>query len=265
MPTRRKQPPATKSSEKINPAKSPAAQVAPVEGTKPSAPNDSWKVKAAGFLFALILLAALWSAGVFNALFAGPKVPLPRQVDDLTLGMTLDEVVAKYPLLNMDPVLEKNKVHSLEELFKKKPSLKKALPQLQRALRSFNNDPQFGITTLKASNGLKGSTTVDLIFYLPNHKLYFISSMWESTDGANIPIEDWAHQFRRWKKGNSGSAENLGNNVTLKEWNFVDDQTEMVLRSLDYSGKVQKWQDLRDASNEAAQSAFAKYRLEAAN
>jgi hypothetical protein len=163
----------------------------------------------------------------------------------------------------MDRVLEQNKVKTMEELFKKKPSLKKNLAQLQRALRSFNNDPQFGITTLKASNGLKGSTTVDLIFYLPNNKLYFMSSMWEAGEGAGIPIEDWAHQYRRWKSTASGSAENLGNNVTLKEWKFTDDQTEMILRSLDYTGKVQKWQDLRDAGNEAAQSAFAKYRLEA--
>lgn len=265
MPTRRKQPPATKSSEKPNAVKSPTEAPSSVEGTNPSPSNDGWKVKAAGFLFALILLTALWSAGVFNALFAGPKIPLPRQVDELTLGMTLDEVVAKYPMLNMDRVLDQYKVHSMEDLFKKKPALKKSLPQLQRALRSFNNDPQFGITTLKTSDGLKGSTTVDLIFYLPTQKLYFISSMWESGDGASVPVEDWAHQYRRWKKGNSGSAENLGNNVILKEWNFVDDQTEMVLRSLDYSGKVQKWQDLRDAANEAAQNAFAKYRLETAN
>ena len=258
MPTQRKQPSVTKpSSEKIHAVKSPAS------ANNPSAPNDGWKIKAAAFLFALVLLAALWSAGVFNSIFAGPKVPLPRQVDDLALGMTLDEVLAKYPMMNMDRILDQYKVKSMDELFKKKPALKKNLAQLQRALRSFNNDPQFGITTLKVSNGLKGSTTADLIFYLPNQKLYFISSMWEAGDGANVPVEDWAHQYRRWKSNASGAAENLGNNVTLKEWHFADDATEMILRSLDYGGKVQKWQDLRDASNEAAQNAFAKYRLEA--
>ena len=78
-----------------------------------------------------------------------------------------------------------------------------------------------------------------------------------------MPIEDWAHEYRRWKSKASGAPEDLGNNVILKEWHFNDNQTEMTLRSLDYTGKVQKWQDLRDTGNDAAQTAFAKYRLEA--
>src|SRR5262249_11773505 len=135
MPTRRKQPPATKPSEKTNAVKSPAPPA--TSGAKVPANGDQMKMTAVGALLGAIILAALWSTGVFSNIFAGPKVPLPRQVNDLALGMTLDEVIAKYPMLNMDRTLDEYKVKSLEELFKKKPSLKKNIAQLQRALRSF--------------------------------------------------------------------------------------------------------------------------------
>ena len=220
MPTRRKQPPATKPSPEKN------------HEVKSTAPNDGWKVKAAAFLFALVLLTALWSAGVFNSLFAGPKVPLPRQSGEIALGTDMESVLKKFP-------------------------------DARKKLRPFNNDSQFRIVSLTLPAGAGTPTTQDLIFYIPNNKLYFISTMWEADKGAQVPIEDWAHEYRRWKSKASGAPEDLGNNVILKEWHFNDNQTEMTLRSLDYTGKVQKWQDLRDTGNDAAQTAFAKYRLEA--
>ncbi|HVZ80745.1 MAG TPA: hypothetical protein VHE12_08100 [bacterium] len=200
------------------------------EAHSPNA-GDGLKMKIVSFLFVLIILAALWSAGVFNSIFAGPKIPLPRQSGDLALGADMDAVLQKFP-------------------------------EARKKLRPFNNDEQFRIVTLTQPAGDGAPSTQDLIFYLPNHKLYFISTMWEAEKGQKVPITDWAHQYRRWRKANTGSAENLGNNVTLKEWHFDDNTTEMVLRILDYSGKEQKWQDLRDASNDPAQTAFAKYRLE---
>lgn len=253
MPTRRKQPPATNAASRDRDSK--------------SLPNPltegGWKGKLLAFLAAFVILAAIWSTGIFNSLFAGPKVPLPRQVADLSLGMTLDEVLAKYPMMNLKRIMEENKVTSVEALLKKKPSMKKALETLKRTPRSFNNDPQFGISSIETLSDAGKPTKMDLIFYLPNNKLYFISAMWEADRSGQVPVADWANQFRRWKIKGTGAPENLNNNVTLKEWKFNDVQTEMTLRSLDFSGKEQKWQDLRDATNEPAQGAFAKYRLEA--
>src|SRR5262245_8798363 len=87
MPTRRKQPPATKTVS--------------AEQDKKGLPNPlaegGWKGKLLAFLAAFVILAAIWSTGVFNSLFAGPKVPLPRQVGTLALGATMDEVFTAYP------------------------------------------------------------------------------------------------------------------------------------------------------------------------
>jgi len=219
MPPRRKQPPATKTESELK-----TAAAIPTPG--------KWKGWVIGFLFALILLTGIFSTGVLNSLFAGPKIPLPRQVIDLTLGMDMDEVLKKFP-------------------------------GADKKLRPFNNDPQFRIVTLGSTNGVTGATSLDLLFYMPNKKLYFISAMWESDTAKNIPVEEMAKQYRRWAKKSSGSPESLGNDVILKEWQFNDNSTEMTLRDLDYSSHLQRWQDVRDDTNDAAQSAFAKYRLDA--
>ncbi len=219
MPTRRKQPPASNSE---NPK--PEASPLPTPG--------QWKGKVIGFIFALIVLTALWSAGLFKSFFAGPNIPLPRQVNDFALGMNMADILQKYPLA-------------------------------KAKLRPFNNDPQFQIVTLGPSEGVSGPSTVDLLFYIPNGKLYFMSSMWEGDGAKAIPVEDWAHQYRRWNKNSTGTPESLGNDVLLKEWHFNDSQTEMTLRDLNYTTHLQRWEDIRDASNDAAQAAFAKYRLDA--
>lgn len=220
MPPRRKQSQAveTPATEKTASTSNPA--------------SGQWKGKVIGFIFALIILAAIWSTGVFKEFFAGPKIPLPRDAGGLTLGMTLDEVQQKFPAL-------------------------------KKKLRPFNNDPQFKIATLDTSEGVTGATSLDLLFHIPSGKLYFISAMWEGDGAKAVPVEDWAKQYRRWNKDSSGSPEPLGNDVLLKEWHFNDTHTEMVLRDLDYSNHLQRWQDLRDASNDPAQQAFAKYRLDA--
>jgi hypothetical protein len=54
----------------------------------------------------------------------------------------------------------------------------------------------------------------------------------------------------------------MGDRVMLREWRYADGPSEMVLRDLDYPDHPQRWQDLRDASNATAQTAFSKYRLE---
>lgn len=219
MPTRRKQPPSTEAVQSKHKSES-----IPTPG--------QWKGKVIGFLFALIILGAIWSSGVFKEFFAGPKIPLPRETAGFSLGMSLDDV-------------------------------EKAYPDTKKKLRSFNNDPQFEIVTLGPSEGMTGATSADLLFYLPNGKLYFVSATWDGDSAKGIPLDDWAHQYRRWNKNASGSPEPLGNDVLLKEWHFDDTHTEMILRDLNYSSHLQRWQDIRDSSNDAAQAAFAKYRLDA--
>lgn len=219
MPTRRKQPSATEADQS-----KPKSDSIPTPG--------QWKGKVIGFIFALIILAAIWSTGVFKEFFAGPKIPIPRETAGFSLGMTLDDLLQKYPAA-------------------------------KKKLRSFNNDPQFTIVTLDASTGVTAATSADLLFYIPNSKLYFISATWDGDSAKTIPLTEWAHQYRRWNKNASGSPESLGNDVLLKEWHFDDTHTEMILRDLNYSDHIQRWQDIRDASNDAAQQAFAKYRLEA--
>ncbi len=218
MPPRRKQPPATEAAQK------PKAAAIPTPG--------QWKGKAIGFIFALLILCAIWSTGVFKQFFAGPKIPLPRETAGLSLGMSLDDILQRFPTA-------------------------------KKKMRAFNNDPDFKIVTLDAAAGVTGATSVDLLFYLPNSKLYFISATWDGDSASTIPVTDWAHQYRRWNKNTNGAPEPLGNDVTLKEWHFDDTHTEMVLRDLSYSNHMQRWQDIRDSSNDAAQQAFAKYRLDA--
>ena len=213
-------------------------------------------------LFILLILGALWSVGVFKTLFAGPKIPLPRAEVNLTLGLTLDQVLEKYPLLNMGEVFKKYPKMTLEEIIKKHSAVRKNLAELKKTLRPFNNDPLFGITTLNAQTGLSDASSMDLLFF--KGRLYFISAMWEGDNAKKVTVDDWVHQFRRWIKPSAGT-ESLGNDVSLKEWHFKDDATEMTLRDLNYNGKLQRWQDLRDGSNAEAQAAFQKYRLDGNN
>ena len=240
--------------------KTPAVK-APEKPAASALGSGGWKMKAVAFLFALVLIGGLWSTGVFKMLFKGPKIPLPRQTVDLSLGMSLDEVQKKYPYMNLSELFKQYPGMSLDEILKKNPKLRKKLPGMENTLRPFNDDPNFGIATLLPQSGLTGASTVDVLFYLPTRKLYFISAMWQGDDAKGIPLEDWAHQYRRWTQA-SGGPEPLGGDVQLKEWHFNDGPTEMTLRDLKYSDHSQRWQDIRDASNDAAQTAFAKYRLE---
>jgi hypothetical protein len=223
----------------------------------------NWKGIVLAFIFALILLGVLWSTGMFRNVFAGPKIPLPRQVVDLTLGMSLDEVMKKYPLMNLGEIFRQYPSLSLEEILKKNPKLRKKLPEMENTLRSFNDDPNFGIATIMPQAGLTGAESVDVLFYLPNKQLYFISANFFGDNAQKLPLQQWAHQYRRWNTNANGVPESLGKDVLLREWKFVDSQTEMTLRDLDNSGKILRWQELRDASNNPAQQAFSKWRLDA--
>jgi len=230
------------------------------QSSKATGSPDSWKWKTFGFIAFLLVVALLWTTGLFQNLFAGPKVPLPRSVLNLSLGMTMDEVLEKYPDMNLGGLFEDNPKMTLDEILKKHHALKKKLPELRKTLRPFNNDPLFGITTLSATTGLTEAASVDLLFF--KGKLYFMSVMWETEAAKKLPVLEWAKQYRRWNKKSADSTENLGSQAVLKEWHFDDKATEMVLRDLDYSDQLKCWQDLRDASDEDAQAAFSKYRLE---
>lgn len=253
MPLRLKQPPATRHS-------------AVSTSSSPSNGDSGWKWKVVGFIIFLVLASGLWSTGFLQDLFAGPKVPLPREVLGFSLGMSLDDVLQKYPLMNLGDLFRENPNMSLEEILKKNHKLtKKKVAEMEKTLRPFNNDPNFGIATIMPQAGLTGAESVDVLFYLPTKQLYFVSTMWDGNDAKTVPVDDWAKTFRRWIKNPSQTTENLSPDVNLKEWHYVDKQTEMTVRNLAYSDHVQRWQDLRDASNEAAQAAFSKYRLETGN
>jgi hypothetical protein len=199
--------------------------------SKPSSSSsESWKWKVFGFILFMIIVSVVWSTGIIQDMLAGPKVPLPREVADLSLGMPLDQVVQKFP-------------------------------SIKKKMRPYNNDPLFKIVDIDAAAGLKGASSAEVIFF--KDQLYFVSAMWESNDVNTVPVLDWVKEFRRWNLSKTPSTENLGSDAWLKEWNFTDHSTEMVLRDLNYPSHPQRWQDLRDASNGEAQSAFSKYRLEA--
>lgn len=191
---------------------------------------EAWKWKVLGFIAFLVLLSLLWTTGLFQKWTLGPKIPLPRQVAGLSLGMNMQEVLQKYP-------------------------------SVKKLLRPYNNDPLFNIATLPSPSGPTGPSTLDLLFF--KDQLYYVSAMWEGGNIGSVPLDEWSKQFRRWNRNKGSSIETLGSQATLKEWNFTEDgETEMVLRDLSYSDQVKRWEDLRDASNEAAQAAFSKYRLE---
>jgi len=242
--------------------KQPSAASEPAAKSEPSSTSSktpSWKWKVAVFIFGLLLLSGLWSAGVFRELFAGPKTPLPRASVNLQLGMSLDQVLQLYPLMNFGDLLKDNPGMTVEQIAKKHSKVRKNLETLRKTLRSFNNDPDFGITTLNNLTGLSGASSMDLLFY--KGQLYFISTLWEGDQAKQEPFENWVKEFRRWNRTSNGSGESLGSDVLLKEWHFKDAQTEMTMRDLNYSNHLQRWQDLRDGANAPAQAAFEKYRL----
>jgi len=175
------------------------------------------------------------------------------------LGMSLDQVLQLYPLMNFGDLLKDNPGMTVEQIAKKHSKIRKNLETLRKTLRSFNNDPDFGITTLNNLTGLSGASSMDLLFY--KGQLYFISTLWEGDQAKQEPFENWVKEFRRWNRTSNGSGESLGSDVLLKEWHFKDAQTEMTMRDLNYSNHLQRWQDLRDGANAPAQAAFEKYRL----
>ncbi len=203
-------------------------KAAPTVPLKESTPR--WKVfLALGILGVCLLVMFLFSSGIMRDLFAGPKIPLPRQVAQITLGQTLEELQPRFT-------------------------------GLKKLLRPYNNDPQFQIATLTPQDGLTGLAKVDFIFF--HNQLYFISAEWDGADAKALPVEGWAHQFRRWSKVRHPQTEKLNDQVKLNEWYFADGSTEMTVMHLDYPGNNQTLQQLRDATNSPAQAAFAKYRLE---
>jgi hypothetical protein len=176
-----------------------------------------------------LLVLFLFTSGILRDLFAGPKIPLPRKVGQVSLGQTLEDLQPRYT-------------------------------NLKKLLRPYNNDPQFQIASLTTQDGLSGMSKADFIFF--HNQLYFISAEWDGADSKTLPVNEWAHQFRRWDKTRHSKDEKLKDNVTLNEWYFVDGSTEMTVMHLDYPGNNQTLQQLRDATNSPAQAAFAKYRLE---
>ncbi len=191
--------------------------------------SPQWKGKVLAAIFFLIVLSGVWSTGIIQDAMAGPNIPLPRQDAEFSLGMTKSQIMEKYP-------------------------------KLKKRLRKYNDDKVFRIAKLDAADGITGPASVELLFY--KDQLYYVSAMWDGDGAKNLPLPEWAKQYRRWNRNSRGVSEPLGDNVYLREWFFGDAQTEMVLRDLNYTDHVQRWQDLRDASNAEAQAAFAKYRLD---
>lgn len=194
--------------------------------------SASGKTAILALLVLLLVVAALWMGGFWQNLFAGPNIPLPRQNGNLSLGMPESQVLQFYP-------------------------------KVQKKLRPFNNDPNFKIADLASTDGLEsGWSTLSLLFF--KGRLYYFSVLWDGSAAQTVPLKTWVHEYRRWSPHNrlGHQSQMMGDNIKLQEWYFDDQKTEMTLRDLDYEGKSQRWQDLRDASNADAQAAFAKYRLD---
>jgi len=187
----------------------------------------------AWILLVLVLVsAALWAGGFWQNLFAGPRIPLPRETSGLALGISLEQVIQLYP-------------------------------GVKKELRPYNNDPLFRIADLTSSDGLPSDLSgLSALFF--KNQLYYVLSSWEGAPALAVPMDQWVHQYRRWTlhNGQGQPTQVLGGQDLLREWYFSDSQTEMTLRAMNYEGKTQRWQDLRDASNTEAQAAFAKYRLD---
>jgi hypothetical protein len=212
--------------------KQPSTDSKPIVQDDPLSSHSSpkWKWFALGFIVLLVAGVGIWNTDIIQNALAGPAIPLPRQTSEFALGMDEDAIVQKHP-------------------------------EIKKSIRKFNNDPLFQIVTLTNKDGLAGASSVDLLFY--KKTLYFMSTMWDGDTAKTVALKDWATQYRRWNKRGTDS-EPLGDQVLLKEWHFADPQTEMILRDLNYPDHIQRWQDIRDASNSEAQAAFAKYRLDGA-
>jgi hypothetical protein len=213
---------------------SPVIELVVSENKKSSTPLIGKKGRMAAWIILVLVLisTALWVGGFWQNLFAGPNIPLPRQTSQLTLGLNLEQVLQLYP-------------------------------GVQKELRPYNNDPLFRIADLTPSDGLPSNLSgLSVLFF--KDQLYYVLSSWEGTAAQAIPVDDWVHQYRRWnlRGGQGEQSQVLGGQNLLREWYFSDSKTEMVLRTMNYENKIQRWQDLRDASNTDAQAAFAKYRLD---
>jgi len=200
--------------------------VRPNPTTPPPAKSGPGKKIAAALVAAALIGFFAWT--ILHHADEGPNIPLPRLAAACQLGASYDQV-------------------------------KKMLPKID--LRTYNNDPDFKIATLKPTDGLPDNLVgLDLIFF--KQTLFFVSQQWEKTDPQKDP-DAWSTQFRRWKKEGSGVLQSLGGNATLREWSFLDPSTEMIIRELKYNNKTEYWQDLRDAANAEGQRAFAKHRIDA--
>jgi hypothetical protein len=190
-----------------------------------------WKRAGLVLLGILLVVGFLFSTGVLQELTAGPKRPLPRVNLGLGFGTDIKDVKAKFPGCQV---------------------------------RDFNEDPQFRIITLKEGPDIpEGAKEAEMIFF--EGKLYFVSAQWEGEPAEKMPFDSWIRDFRRWKLKQDVPPiplQGADKDTSLKEWFFQDDQTEMILRDLHFKDQVNRWKDLRDASNEEAHSAFAKYRFD---
>jgi hypothetical protein len=209
--------------------RTPRTAVPPPASKRGLTPRKTLLVAAASLVAAGLLFFALKDR-VTDA-FAGPRVPLPRVNLGLQFGTGLKDVMARFP---------------------------------GSKDRAFNNDPLFRILTLKDRRDMpEGAAEAELIFF--EGALYFVSAKWEDLAAAKVPVETLSQQFRRWRLKRPApdvSLQGAGRDTVLGEWYFDDGATEMVLRDLRFNQTVNRWMDLRDASNEAAQRAFAPYRFD---
>jgi hypothetical protein len=203
-------------------SKSPRATSIP---TPVPSKTSSRKVVAA-IIGSVLLLFLVWLG--LHSFDEGPKTPLPRVAATCPLGASYEQIKALFPKID---------------------------------LRSYNDDPDFKIASLKSKDKLPENLTgLDLIFF--KGTLFFVSQVWE-TPNPQKDLDVWAHQYRRWLRKGDGNLQSLGENATLREWNFHDPSTEMILRELKYNNRTEHWQDLRDGANIEGQKAFAKHRIDA--
>jgi len=189
--------------------------------------------RIARFLLPILGFAlAICGLSTLRDLLMGPPVPIPRGVGGVTLGMTLGEVLHLFP-------------------------------EAEKKMTDFNHDPDFGVLHLVPGHGFQGPSGMDLLFHLPSGKLFFISATWEGDGAKAIPVADWARRYRRWKLDSKPAPAPTDSKLSFQEAHFKDPRTEMVLRDLNYPSHLQRWQDLRDASNADAEVDFEKYREKA--
>jgi hypothetical protein len=202
-----------------------AAVVEPSSGKQQPSSRKKWS----RFWLTLLglSLVSLLGWGMVVRIKRGPEIPLPRDGSALRLGLTADE--AKNILGKLD-------------------------------MRSYNNDPDFGIVSLKKPKNLPGNPeALDLVFY--KKKLFFLSQQWNVADPTRDMLQ-MAYKFRRWVRPGGGQLQSLGTDTTLQEWYLRDQATEVILRELKYPGHIQQMMDVRDAADPEAVAAFAKHRID---